>query len=43
MPAWKSLQRVSEVDVADALAADFLARVDAAPGRRPPVRAVASR
>jgi RimK family alpha-L-glutamate ligase len=43
MPAWKSLQRVSETDVADALAADFIARLPVAPGRRPPLRAVAGR
>jgi tetrahydromethanopterin:alpha-L-glutamate ligase len=43
MPAWKSLQNVSATDVADALAADFLSRLRAAPGRRPPVHAVASR
>jgi RimK family alpha-L-glutamate ligase len=43
MPAWKSLQHVSETDIADALAADFLARVEVVPRRRPPVRAVASR
>ena len=42
MPAWKSLQRVSAVDIADALARDFLSRLHAAPRRRPPVRAVAT-
>ena len=30
MPAWQGLQSVSKVDIADALAADFLRRVDAA-------------
>ncbi|SMF23134.1 alpha-L-glutamate ligase, RimK family [Azospirillum oryzae] len=29
MPAWQGLQSVSKVDIADALAADFLRRVDA--------------
>ena len=43
MPAWKSLQRVSATEIAAALAADFLSRLRAAPRRRPPVRAVASR
>ena len=43
MPAWKSLQRVSATDVADALAADFLTRIGATPVRRRPLRAVASR
>jgi len=43
MPAWKSLQHVSDVDIADALASDFLARIGARPVRRRPLRAVASR
>jgi glutathione synthase/RimK-type ligase-like ATP-grasp enzyme len=43
MPAWKSLQRVSETDIADALASDFLARIGARPVRRRPLGAVAAR
>ena len=43
MPAWKSLQAVCGSDIADALAADLLARLSAAPGRGTPVHAVASR
>jgi RimK family alpha-L-glutamate ligase len=43
MPAWKSLQRVSTIDIADTLARDFLSRLSAAPRRRPSVRAVAAR
>jgi RimK family alpha-L-glutamate ligase len=43
MPAWKSLQRVSATEVADVLAADFLARTGATPQRRRRLRAVASR
>lgn len=43
MPAWKSLQRVSDTDVADALAAAFLARVEQARAAKaaPALRAVA--
>ncbi|MFP5516504.1 MAG: RimK family alpha-L-glutamate ligase [Alphaproteobacteria bacterium] len=33
MPAWQGLQTVSDADIADALAADFLARVEAAASR----------
>jgi tetrahydromethanopterin:alpha-L-glutamate ligase len=46
MPAWKALQRVSRADIADALAADFLARLRKAPERRrraAPARTVAGR
>lgn len=40
MPAWKSLQQVSRVDIADALAADFLSRLRRVPGRpRPAIAA----
>lgn len=35
MPAWQGLQSVSNADIADALAADFLARVEAAASRGP--------
>ncbi|KAA0573128.1 RimK family alpha-L-glutamate ligase [Azospirillum sp. B21] len=33
MPAWQGLQTVSDADIADALAADFLVRVEAAASR----------
>lgn len=35
MPAWQGLQSVSKIDIADALAADFLRRVDAATSGEP--------
>jgi RimK family alpha-L-glutamate ligase len=35
MPAWQGLQTVSDADIADALAADFLAHVEAAASRGP--------